>query len=100
MMTAPLEKAVEALRSHLTAPGALMPEDLVQAGLPGTAHAMRLALALLAALDADPWQTARLEAEAALSEIRDSPTAMGKDIARRYFAWREGEKGEKGETNG
>ncbi len=53
-------------------------------------HATDALRSLLLALDADDRLA---KAEAALREIRDSPTAMGKDIARRYFA-------EKGDDRG
>lgn len=78
---APLEKAVANARRYFSPMSDQRTHTVLE----------RDVLALLAALDAD-----RGEAEAALREIRDSPTAMGKDIARRYFARRE----EKGENHG
>ena len=88
---APLEKA-----------GTILRRVYLQLGSQAPAEYNEAVETLLAAPDADPWWSVwqktyehQRKAEDALEEIRDSPTAMGKDIARRYFARRE----EKGEPN-
>lgn len=93
---APSTSLDAAIAEARTARGAL---NTWRAGEPDGPARIALCIAsldhLLASLDADPWQTARLEAEDALAEIRDTVNDP-REIALAYFARR----GEKGETNG